>query len=44
MQLTLERREMCRVLVEKQEETRSLGKPRLRWENNIKSYRIGWVV
>jgi hypothetical protein len=30
-----ERRGVCRVLVEKTEEKRLLGKPRCRWENNI---------
>jgi hypothetical protein len=31
-----ERRNMCRVLVEKPVGKRLLGKPRRRWENNIK--------
>jgi hypothetical protein len=31
-----ERRGVCRVLVKKPEENRPLGRPRNRWENNIK--------
>jgi len=31
-----ERKGVCRVLVGKPEETRPLGRPRLRWEDNIK--------
>jgi hypothetical protein len=31
-----ERRGICRVLVRKSERKRSLGRPRHRWENNIK--------
>jgi hypothetical protein len=31
-----ERRGVCRVLVEKSEGKSSLGRPRRRWENNIK--------
>jgi hypothetical protein len=34
--LVEERRGVCRVLVEKPEENRPLGRPRHRWENNIK--------
>jgi hypothetical protein len=33
---TRERRGLCRVLVEKPEGKRSLGRPRGRWEDNIK--------
>jgi len=31
-----ERRGVCRILVEKDEGTRSLGRSRLTWEDNIK--------
>jgi len=31
-----ERRDVCRVLVGKPEGKRPLGRPRLRWEDNIK--------
>jgi hypothetical protein len=33
-----ERRDVCRVLVGKPEGKRPIGKPRHRWENNIKMY------
>jgi hypothetical protein len=36
--LMVERRGVYRVLVGKPEGKRPLGKPRLRWENNIKIY------
>ena len=36
--------EMHRVLVEKPEGKRPLGRPRRRWENNIKMDRVKWVV
>ena len=39
-----ERRGVCRVLVGKREAKRSLGKPRRRWEDNIKMdfQEVGW--
>jgi len=39
-----ERRDVCRVLVGKPEGNISLGRPRLRWEDNIKMdlQEVGW--
>jgi hypothetical protein len=39
-----EKRNACRVLVGKPEGKRPLGRPRRRWEDNIKMYlrEIGW--
>jgi hypothetical protein len=39
-----EKRNACRILVEKPEGKRPLGKPRLRWADNIKidHREIGW--
>ena len=41
-----EKRNKCRVLAWRPEGKRPLGKPRQRWENNIKMYLkgIGWEV
>jgi hypothetical protein len=41
-----QRRDAYRVLVGKPEERRSLGRPRRRWENNIKMdlQDVGWGV
>jgi len=41
-----ERRGVCRILVEKSEEKRPLGRPRRRWEDNIKMelQEVGCVV
>jgi hypothetical protein len=36
-----ERRGVCSVVVGKPEEKRSLGKPRRRWEDNIKKCDVG---
>jgi len=40
-----ERRGVCRVLVGKPEGKRRLGRPRHRWENNIKMdlQEVGWM-
>jgi hypothetical protein len=39
-----EKRKACRILVGKPEDKRQLGRPRHRWENNIKMdlREIGW--
>jgi hypothetical protein len=39
-----EKRNACRILVGKPEEKRPLGRPRRRWENNMKTdlREIGW--
>jgi hypothetical protein len=36
----------CRILVRKPEGKRPLGRPRHRWDNNIKMYlrQVGWYV
>ena len=40
-----ERRGVCRGLVGKPEGKRPLGRPRRRWEDNIKMYlqEVGWI-
>jgi hypothetical protein len=41
-----EKRNACRILVGKPKEQTPLGRPRLRWDDNIKIdlREIGWVV
>jgi hypothetical protein len=41
-----DRRDACRVLVERPEEKRPLGRPRHRWYDNVKMYlqNVGWGV
>jgi hypothetical protein len=40
------KRNACQILVEKPEGTTSLGRPRYRWEDNIKMdlTEIGWAI
>jgi hypothetical protein len=38
-----EKRNACRILVGKCEGRRSLGKPRRRWEYNIKTDGVDWI-